>query len=243
MTDAAAAPAAPTPAPAPAPAAAPSAAPEKPAVSSPAPGATPAPEVAPNLIADAKGEAEPAKPAEVKVDEAKPADAKAPLFPDLKLPEGVKADDPTIGQFKQDFADAGLSSEQVQKLVDKYGGKLMLVAEVQKAFDAQAQLWKDTQQQWVDKVKADPEVGGANLQTNLAGIGKLIDRFGGKESVELRKAFGLTGAGNHPEIVRFFTRIAKATNLEGSTVTGGKPAPTTFKSAASTLYGNGKADA
>lgn len=241
MTDAAPAP---TPAAAPVPqAAAPSAAPALTPDASPAAAAasSPAPEVAPNLVADAKPEPE-AKPAEEAKPEAKPGE-KAPLFPDLKLPEGMKADDPMLGQFKLDAADAGLSPEQAQKLMDKYGGKLIPVTEVQKAFDAQAQLWKDTQQQWVDKVKADPEIGGANLQPNLASIAKLIDRFGGKESADLRKAFGLTGAGNNPEIVRFLSRLSKSVNLEGSTITGGKPPATTFKTAASTLYGNGKADA
>lgn len=239
MSDAPA-PAAPAATPSPASATPPeAAAPSAPAPPPPAPAAAsstevPAAEIG-NLIADAKADGEAAKPAEETPTETKPAEP--PTYPNLKLPEGVKADDPALAQFTKDFSEAGLSETQVQSLVDKYAGKLVPVEDMQKAIDGPNQLWKDTQQQWVKEVKSDPEVGGANFQANLAGIAKVIDQFGGKESASIRKAFNFTGAGNNPEIVRFLHRVSKALNVEGSTIPAGKPTSINFQTAATRLYG------
>lgn len=240
MPDAAVAAApAPTPTAAIAPAAAPSATPTiplaEPAALSPA-----APEGPGNLIADAAPEAKPE--AEVKPEaDAKPADTKdAPIYPDLKLPEGLKADDAMLTSFKADAQEAGLTPEQAQKLVDKYGGKIMPADAAKTALDASNNLWKDTQKQWQDSVKSDPEVGGQNLTTNLASIAKLIDSLGGEQAKEIREAFNFTGAGNNPSIVRLLFRAAKQVNTEGRTITGGKPTGTTFATHSTRLYGGGE---
>lgn len=161
----------------------------------------------------------------------------APIFPDLKLPEGVKADDPLIATFTKDAKESGLSGEQVQKLVDKYAGKLIPADEVKKSLDASANLWKSTQQQWQEAVKSDPEVGGPKLATNLASIAKVIDSIGGDAAKDIREAFNFTGAGNNPAIIRFLHRVATSLNVEGRTITGGGPANVRFSTAADRLYG------
>lgn len=61
---------------------------------------------------------------------------------------------------------------------------------------------------WGERVRQDPEIGRNNLPRALAGAREAVTRFGGDT---LRRVFDDTGLGSHPEIVRAFARIGKAT--------------------------------
>ncbi len=93
--------------------------------------------------------------------------------------------------------------------------------------------WNQTQATWRDEVSAMPEFAGAKMQPALAEIAKLVDRYGGKE---LRQAMNLTGAGNHPQVVRFLHRIAKDIN-ERAPVSGAAPGEARA-SRETRMYGN-----
>ena len=96
-----------------------------------------------------------------------------------------------------------------------------------------AQQWEQTQETWRAEVRALPEIGGQNLQTSMAEIAKVLDRYGDKEA---RDALAMTGAGNHPALVRLFHKIAKDVN-EKPPVQGGAPSGAP-RDRASRMYGN-----
>jgi len=96
-----------------------------------------------------------------------------------------------------------------------------------------AQQWETTQEQWRTEVQNLPEIGGQNLQTSLAEIAKVLDRYGDKEA---RDALAMTGAGNHPALVRLFHKIARDVN-EKIPVTGASPTGA-LKDRATRMFGN-----
>jgi hypothetical protein len=145
------------------------------------------------------------------------------------LPEGVEIDEATLGEATEMFKDIGLPQDKAQKLVDFYTGKLAAAAE------APQKLWEATQTEWQGQVRSDPEIGGAKLDAAIATAAKAIDKFGGPA---LRDALDITGAGNHPEVVRFFARVG-ATLSEAEFVTGSPKGSAAAKpSAATVLFPN-----
>lgn len=170
------------------------------------------------------------KPAEAVVDPNKPAEPAPKAEPltaeALKFPEGFTADAEASGKFLEIANELGLSSEAANKLVG-------LQADLMKqASEAGSKLWEDTQKQWQDQVRADPEIGGTKLEENLSHIAKLLTSHGNDE---VRQAFDITGAGNHPAVIKFLSKIGKELG-EGSPVSG-RPS-TAPQDAASILYPN-----
>ena len=155
-----------------------------------------------------------------KYDEAKAAETKAAEKTgaeaiEIKVPEGFTIDEKTMAAFKEALADDKLTpSERGQKLAD------MHVAALKAASEAPYALWKETQTKWQTEVKADAEIGGANFDTMKSTVAKAIDDIGGEQAAKMREALDFTGAGNHPEIIRLFYRLAKAAT-EGGPVSGG----------------------
>jgi hypothetical protein len=158
-----------------------------------------------------------------KFEELKAADAKSEAIKgiEVKLPEGAVIDEAGMSAFKEIIADAKLSpSERAQKLVDLHA------AQLQNVIEGPVKLWMDTQKEWQGKVKSDPELGGANFTTTEKHIATCLDKFVGAKGTPQRQAvdeaFTMTGAGNHPEIVRLLTRAGKMLS-EGKHVAGGAP--------------------
>lgn len=146
---------------------------------------------------------------------AEPAPAVEPLAPlsfeNIKLPEGLTIPDEDRTAVLDIMNDDKLSgADRLQRLVD-FQGQVM-----QRAAEANFKAWTDLQSQWQDAVRADPEIGGDKLQPALGEISKLVDKYG---SPELREAMDTTGAGNHPAIVKFLSKVAKDLS-EGGPVLG-----------------------
>lgn len=134
---------------------------------------------------------------------------------DIKLPDGVTVDEPTMTSFLEIVNDQKLTpAERSQKLVD------LQVSALQKASEAGSQAWADMQTQWQTEVKSDKDLGGANLQTTLDGIAKLVEAYG---SPELVNVMNITGAGNNIHVIRFVNKIAAKLN-EGGPIAPGAPA-------------------
>lgn len=136
--------------------------------------------------------------------------AKLATYDVLKLPEGMPADQPAFVDFKSEAADLDIPPEKAQRLLDKVAPKIM------EATKAPYELWADTQEKWVAEVKADPIIG-KDLDRNIAIAARAIDSYGSDaDRLAVRKALAFTGAGNHPDIVRWMHRV-------GSTLQEGKP--------------------
>ena len=120
---------------------------------------------------------------------------------EVKLPEGFEPDVETLKTFKTTAIEAGIKPEQAQKFLE-------LHATVLRAVEKKSVERMEAQEKaWVESVKADKEIGGADFKKNLATAGRAVRLFGGDP---LRKLLDETGLGNHPELVRAFFRAGKA---------------------------------
>lgn len=166
------------------------------------------------------GEQSANKPAEKPAE--KPADDKPIEYADFTLPEGVKLDDAKLGEFKTIAAEAKMPQEHAQKLVDLYA------AEIKQVQEAPLRAWNDLQKQWREEVISDPEIGGANLDKNLATIKGGLNALLGEQAKSFFEALNVTGAGNNPAIVRGLLKAAAphapATPVDGNPGSGGKSA-------------------
>jgi len=148
-------------------------------------------------------------------------------YEDFNLPEGMEIDKERMEGFVPVAKELGLSQEKAQKLVDFYA------ADVKKHFDSWQTAWNDTQTKWRDATKADPEVGGANLETSLTAARHVLKELGTPALVE---ALDLTGMGNHPELVRLLSKIGKL--MKEDSILGGTPKGEATRDAAKTLFPN-----
>ncbi len=200
----------------PAPAAAPAAAPATPVAGdpaavtnppAPAPAATPAPNAGDPPKVDPPKEGAAAEPP--KVDPPK-EEVKAPVVPDkyeLKLADGSKLAASDVEKVSA-FAKANkLTQEEAQKLL---GMKQEAVKTYADAQAVEAQKLETEKSGWLDKIKADSELGGvdaAGLNANVELSKRVLTKYG---SPELLSILDSTKLGNYPELVRCFSRIGKA---------------------------------
>lgn len=164
------------------------------------------------------------KPAE-KPDDKEQKQEGAPEKYEFTAGEGVELDTEALKDFEPVARDLNLTNEQAQKLVDAYP---KILAGVQQR---QAEAWQAQTEQWAADVKADKEIGGEKLTSNLSAAQRALDQFG---TPELKEYLEGTGLGNHPELVKAFIKIGKAMSEDGM-VTGAK---TTTQSVAQRMYPN-----
>lgn len=168
-----------------------------------------------NLVADPLEEPEIDEPVvepEVK-EEPEPEPAAKIEYTDFTLPKGVELSAEDLDAFKAEAAELGLDQGAAQKLIDRH------VKAVQAQGQQMTELWADTQKKWQDEVKADPEIGGAKLPEVRTTIGKALAEYG---APGLKKALIITGAGNHPAMIKTLYNMARALT-EGGHVAGNPP--------------------
>ena len=126
--------------------------------------------------------------------------AEAPLTAaDITLPEGVTVDEASMASALEVMNAADLSpKERLEKLISLQHEVMTRAAK--ESEDASLKLWNDTQDQWRKEAQALPELGGAALPKTLATIKKGLEAVGADKSVF--EALDVTGAGNHPAIIR-----------------------------------------
>lgn len=140
------------------------------------------------------------------------------------MPEDMAVDEAARDEFLGILNDREATpAEQAQKLVD------LQARLARDASETGSKAWEEIQTDWVSKVKADPDIGGANFENTMTSIGKLVTHYGDQE---LRDAMNLTGAGNHPAMVKFLAKVAKDFN-EGTPISG---APVNTSSALEQMY-------
>lgn len=166
---------------------------------------------------------DPTKPEAVKPGEAKEAES-APVAltaDDIKvdLPEGITLQDEALTNFLTAANEAKLPKENAQAFLKMHVEQVnSLVSDWVKA---QEKTWNDTNAAWRGEILADKVLGSGNETQVQATLGRAFDAFGDDTA---RKAFDLTGAGNNPNVVRMFYKMAQALE-EGGLKAGGNPAP------------------
>ena len=167
---------------------------------------------------------------EAKAKEAKPEEKKAaPEKYDFKLPEGSKLSKAEVDEVAAFSKEQGLSQEQAQKILERE-------SKLADGRDAKnlAQLQEATVQ-WLEAAKADKEIGGEAFPKHAELAKRVVERFGTKE---FKDELNRTGLGNHPELVRVFTRIGKSMSDDQFVQPGSQTAEKT--DLATKFYGAGK---
>ena len=102
--------------------------------------------------------------------------------------------------FQAPFKDAGLTSRQAQKMYDAF-------SKAQNQWVEQLQQQNlQMRQNNLEQIKADPQIGGQNINQTKAYVGTVMDKYG---SQELRDFLNESGLGSNPELVRVFAKIGK----------------------------------
>lgn len=128
---------------------------------------------------------------------------KVPESYEFEAPEGMELDESLIGELSEVSKDLGLTQEQAQTLLDRMGPAMA---------QRQAEQIEALHQQWAEEAKADKEFGGDKLNDSLSHAKRAMDQFA---TDDLKSLLNETGMGNHPEVVRFFVRVGKATSEDG----------------------------
>lgn len=171
---------------------------------------TPAPEA--KQAAETPQVAQDGKQPEAKGDQAEAKAAPKPI--EVKLPEGVEVAAELIEAVKG----AAKDGETAQKLVDT------LVATQKAAAEKVDAAWEQQKTKWVESIKGDKEIGGANLKTSAVEAEKAARQFG----TEAFRSFLLeTGFNHHPEVMRFLARVGKAIKEDSIAGTAAVAATTT----------------
>ena len=147
-------------------------------------------------------------------------------YEDFTAPEGVQLDTTTVEDLKGLAKELNLDQGTAQKVADLLG------KQAQAKDTALASEISRVSNEWVEQVKADPEIGGDKLNENLATARQAMEAT---TTPQLRALLQRTGLGNNPEVIRHFLKIAPAF-AEDKHVPGGKAPAGSGKSAAQVLY-------
>lgn len=120
---------------------------------------------------------------------------------DLKLPEKNPLDDKAVNSIVEFAKQRGLTNDIAQSVLDRQ------IDAVNAFKQSQLEVVESTKAKWLEDVKSDKEIGGEALSKNVEMAKRVVERFG---SEQFRKDLEATGFGNHPELIRVFSRIGRA---------------------------------
>ncbi len=123
----------------------------------------------------------------------------------LEIPDEFKNFEPQITAYKDVAKTLGLNQNQAQELLNFN----------HQNFKSEQELRAKQMQSWANEVKNDAELGGANFENSVMYAVKSLQEY--DESGQILKMLEESGYSNHPEIIRFLSRIGKQ-NLEDTIV-------------------------
>jgi hypothetical protein len=119
---------------------------------------------------------------------------------DLKLPETPLIESGRIEEIVSFAKENKLSNDAAQEMLERENSAVI------EFHNKQLQEYEKTKQRWLEESAADPEIGGEALKANAARAKLAFDKFG---SPAFKELLTKTGYGDHPEIVRVFSRVGK----------------------------------
>jgi hypothetical protein len=141
-------------------------------------------------------------------EEGKQADAKSDadaeaetVYDEFTMPNGVEVDEEAMAVFLPMIKEFDLDQGQAQRLVDMYTNQVVATAEAQRT------AYEDRVSGWLDRGASDKEIGGDKADEALSLANKAMREFG---SNSLKASMDETGVGNHPEMIRFMSRVGRA---------------------------------
>lgn len=149
---------------------------------------------------------------------AKPETLGAPEKYDLKAPDGMDFDAEAFGEVEPVLRELDLSPVAAQKLVDAYAGKVIPLLQkraeegaVKAADERNASYRKEL----ADQARADPEIGGAKFDETIDRVARVWQQFGIPAGSGFRGLLDDSGLGNHPDMLRFLSRVGAAVSEGG----------------------------
>ena len=175
--------------------------------------------------ADAKDTAHEAAPGEQPVEPVAPdneAGANAAPVYEFTYPEGFdpkEVDQERFGAFTGLLGENKVAPESAQKLLDMHVNEVRSLSS--RMLEQQWDVFNRQQERAQAEVRADPEVGGARMETAMRAAGSFIEQFGGspEEQARLRTVLRTTGAGNDLTLVKAMYRAGLALASEGAPIT------------------------
>lgn len=153
--------------------------------------------------ADETATTEGAADTEAKVDEKKP-EAEVPEKYEFTPVDGVEIDQSAVEMATPVLKELGLTNDQANKLVPVLQG--VIANRDQQMVDSIA----TERAKWLTAAKADPEIGGKAFGDNLTLAATALDRLGFVKDSPFRKLLDESGLGNHPEMIRAWSKVGKA---------------------------------
>lgn len=134
-------------------------------------------------------------------------------------------DKEAVAAFEPVARELGLSNEQAQKIVDVYGSTI-----IPQLVKQQADAWQKQVTDWAESVQADKDLSSVE---SIGNAQKAMEQFG---TPELKEYLNETGLGNHPELIRIFSKIGKSMSEDGFVNGSSENA----RSTADVLFGDSK---
>ena len=141
----------------------------------------------------------------------KATDGAPETYEDFTLPDGVEVDTKALEGFIPVAKELNLTQTEAQALID-YESK-----RVEEFTSAQTASWNEMQTEWRTATQSDKEIGGPAFDQSLANAKKFLGAYGTNELIE---ALDATGMGNHPELIRAFSRAGKAMGEDNLAIGG-----------------------
>ena len=119
-------------------------------------------------------------------------------YADFDLPDGIEMNPGYMEKLGPVFKELNLTQPQAQKLIDAHVGHVQATAgEGTKAFEKM-------KADWLQEAKTDSEIGGEKFKTTALNANKAVNELGTPALKELLKSYGI---GQHPEVIRVFSKI------------------------------------
>lgn len=122
----------------------------------------------------------------------------------FEAPEGVEVDEALAAAVSPVFKELGLTRKQAAALNAAYGEHVV------QAQAQQVEAWSKQVSDWTKQAKTDPELNPENndtsWKTTVAVANRALSKLGTPELVQAIQTVGLS---NHPEMIRFATRVGK----------------------------------
>lgn len=176
---------------------------------------------------DDKKEDDDSKDDDKKNDDKKEDDKKEETY-ELKQPENTFLTQDRLDEIAGIAKEQGLSKETAQMMVDRENDA---VAQYKAYADDLLNNLADVE--WPKQAKEDKEIGGENFSRKVELSKRAFKEFG---SEEFQKILNETGYGNHPEVIRTFSRIGE--RMANDTLIFGETGKTNKKTAVEVLYGS-----
>lgn len=141
---------------------------------------------------------------------------------DLKVAADSLLDARDVKRIETIAKTRGLSNEQAQGFLEEQS-------------TAYAALVDEQSTAWMSEAQSDKEIGGDAFKQSAELAKRVIDRFG---SDSLKRELNRTGYGNHPELIRLFSRLGKGMSDDQLVLPGAQAG--TKKSMEDIFYGETK---